>query len=62
MISVKRDSGGNEEEWLKTKEQAVLELGSLLAKTNMATGKPTGCSCDRKSLLAKFSEFVLKLL
>ncbi|XP_041366307.1 26S proteasome non-ATPase regulatory subunit 11-like [Gigantopelta aegis] len=34
---VKRDSGGNEEEWLKTKEQAVLELGSLLAKTNMAT-------------------------
>ena len=39
IISVKRDVDSNNEEELKTKEQAILELGGLLADTKQAEGR-----------------------
>ena len=38
LISVKREVGADDEEGTKVKEQAILEMGSLLAKTNQAAG------------------------
>ena len=38
FVSVKRDADTNNEEQLKVKEQAILELGSLLADTKQAEG------------------------
>lgn len=37
---VKRDVQENDEEAVQVKEQSILELGSLLAKTGQAEGEP----------------------
>lgn len=39
LFSVKRDIQENDEEAVQVKEQSILELGSLLAKTGQAAGK-----------------------
>lgn len=38
-FTVKRDIQDNDEEALRVKEQSILELGGLLAKTGQAAGK-----------------------
>lgn len=42
-IPVKRDIQENDEEAVQVKEQSILELGSLLAKTGQAAGKYYKC-------------------
>lgn len=37
---MKRDVQENDEEAVQVKEQSILELGSLLAKTGQAEGEP----------------------
>lgn len=39
LLPVKRDIQENDEEAVQVKEQSILELGSLLAKTGQAAGK-----------------------
>lgn len=39
IFTVKRDVQENDEEAVQVKEQSILELGSLLAKTGQAEGK-----------------------
>jgi hypothetical protein len=39
LFLVKRDIQENDEEAVQVKEQSILELGSLLAKTGQAAGK-----------------------
>lgn len=47
-LSVRRDVQENDEEAVRVKEQSILELGTLLAKTGQAAGnvrlKPGSCS------------------
>lgn len=38
-FTVKRDIQDNDEEAVRVKEQSILELGGLLAKTGQAAGK-----------------------
>lgn len=40
-ILVKRDIQDSDEEAVRVKEQSILELGGLLAKTGQAAGKST---------------------
>lgn len=40
LFPVKRDVQENDEEAVQVKEQSILELGSLLAKTGQAEGEP----------------------
>lgn len=43
---VKRDVQENDEEAVQVKEQSILELGSLLAKTGQAEGEPEMSNWD----------------
>lgn len=54
MFTVKRDVDNNSEEELKVKEQAILELGGLLADTKQAEGIVIFYSTGQKAAL-KFS-------
>lgn len=38
-VTVRRDVQENDEEAVRVKEQSILELGTLLAKTGQAAGK-----------------------
>lgn len=40
-VAVKRDIQDSDEEAVRVKEQSILELGGLLAKTGQAAGKAT---------------------
>lgn len=40
-LTVRRDVQENDEEAVRVKEQSILELGTLLAKTGQAAGNPT---------------------
>lgn len=40
MSTVRRDVQENDEEAVRVKEQSILELGKLLAKTGQAAGEP----------------------
>ena len=39
MISVKKEADSNNEEGVKVKEHAIMELGTLLAATGQAEGR-----------------------
>jgi hypothetical protein len=54
---VKRDIQENDEEAVQVKEQSILELGSLLAKTGQAAGK-----CYKKIVLELPGEVPIFLL
>ena len=40
VVTVRRDVQENDEEAVRVKEQSILELGTLLAKTGQAAGDP----------------------
>lgn len=50
-LAVKRDVQENDEEAVQVKEQSILELGSLLAKTGQAEGEGgSGWECGSRGL------------
>lgn len=49
-VIVKRDIQDSDEEAVRVKEQSMLELGTLLAKTGQAAGKHCVLSCCHKVL------------
>lgn len=56
-VVVKRDIQESDEEAVRVKEQSILELGGLLAKTGQAAGNRTSCTHIKIYIMMHYYSF-----